>query len=147
MDGGGGGDGGGTARFAIGSLWLALALGGCGNPEVKPTGTVLVSMADNSYSPAIVRVPVGGSVVFINAGRNDHNVFAVDKSWASEKTFGDVKMRPNDMSEIVFAKEGVYPFFCSFHATPDGKAGILRRCWGGKMEDAAPWSLVGVAAA
>src|SRR5258706_1088650 len=129
-----------SAKFVMCSLWLALALAGCGKPEVKPTGTVLVSMADNSYSPAIVRVPVGGSVVFINAGRNDHNVSAVDKSWSSEKTFGDVKMRPNDMSEIVFAKEGVYPFFCSFHATPDGKAGMVGVVVVGNIEYTPPGS-------
>jgi plastocyanin len=106
-------------------LGLTLNLVGCGKPEVKPTGTVLVSMADNSYSPAIVHVPVGGSIVFINAGRNDHNAIAVDKSWSSERTFGNIKMKPEDMSEIVLSKEGVYPFFCSFHATPDGKAGMV----------------------
>ncbi|HWG69907.1 MAG TPA: right-handed parallel beta-helix repeat-containing protein [Steroidobacteraceae bacterium] len=114
-----------AAMYAICSLWLVLGLDGCGKPAVKPTGTVLVSMADNSYSPAIVRVPVGGSIVFINAGRNDHNAIAVDKSWSSERTFGNIKMRPGDMSEIVFSKEGVYPFYCSFHATPDGKVGMV----------------------
>src|ERR1700710_1412464 len=114
-----------SAKFAMCSLGLALTLGGCGKSEVNPTGTVLVSMADNSYSPAIVRIPVGGSIVFINAGRNDHNAIAVDKSWSSEKTFGNIKMRPDDMSEIVLSAEGVYPFFCSFHATPDGRAGMV----------------------
>ena len=74
-----------SARFSIGALCLVLGLSGCGKPEVKPTGTVLVSMADNSYSPAIVHVPVGGSIVFINAGRNFHNAIAVDKSWSSAK--------------------------------------------------------------
>jgi plastocyanin len=117
--------GGRTVRYLICSLWLAVSLGGCGKPEVKPTGTVLVSMADNSYSPAIIHVPVGGSIVFINAGRNDHNAIAVDKSWSSERTFGNIKMKPEDMSEIVLSKEGVYPFFCSFHATPDGKVGMV----------------------
>jgi len=129
-----------STKYAVGSLWLALVLGGCGKSEVKPTGTVLVSMADNSYSPAIVRVPVGGSIVFINAGRNDHNAIAVDKSWSSEKTFGNIKMRPNDMSEIVFSKEGVYPFYCSFHATPDGKAGMVGVVVVGNVEYTPPGS-------
>jgi hypothetical protein len=82
-------------------------------------------MADNSYSPAIVRVPIGGSVVFINAGRNDHNVIAVDHSFSTEKTFGNIKMPPESMSEMVFAQSGVFPFYCSFHATPDGKVGMV----------------------
>jgi plastocyanin len=114
-----------SASYTVCAIVLAAGLAGCGKPEPKPTGTVLVSMADNSYSPAIVRVPVGGSIVFINAGRNDHNAIAVDNSWSSEKTFGNIKMRPEDMSEIVLAKEGIYPFYCSFHATPDGKAGMV----------------------
>jgi plastocyanin len=121
-------------------LWITLAVAGCGKPEANPTGTVLVSMADNSFSPAIVHVPVGGSIVFINAGRNEHNVVSVDKSWSSEKTFGKVKMRPEDMSEIVFSKEGVYPFFCSFHGTPDGKAGMVGVVVVGNVEYTPPGS-------
>ncbi len=112
-------------KRVIAALCLAAGLCGCGKPQQNPTGTVLVSMADNSFSPAIVRVPVGGSIVFINTGRNDHNVTAVDKSWSSEKTFGNIKMNPGDMTEIVLGKPGVYPFYCSFHATPDGKAGMV----------------------
>jgi plastocyanin len=112
-------------RCIIGALCLIAGLSGCGKPEAKPTGTVLVSMADNSYSPAIVRVPVGGSIVFMNVGRNDHNVFAADKSWSSEKTFGNIPMHPGDMTEIVLDKAGVYPFYCSLHATPDGKVGMV----------------------
>jgi plastocyanin len=111
--------------WLIGGLGFAGALCGCGKHEAKPTGTVLVSMADNSYSPAIVHIPVGGSIVFMNVGRNDHNVFAADKSWSSEKSFGNIKLRPGEMTEIVLDKEGVYPFFCSFHATPDGKVGMV----------------------
>ena len=129
-----------SAKFVMCSLGLALALGGCGKHEAKPTGTVLVSMADNSYSPAIVRVPVGGSIVFINAGRNEHNAIAVDKSWSSEKTFGNIKMRPEDMSEIVYTKEGVYPFYCSFHGTPDGKAGMVGVVVVGNIEYTPPGS-------
>ena len=96
-------------RIGLGlSLWpLLFALSGCGKPEAKPTGTVLVSMADNSYSPAIVHVPIGGSIVFINAGRNDHNAVAVDQSFSTEKTFGHIKMPPESMSEVVFPTEGV----------------------------------------
>jgi plastocyanin len=109
----------------IAVLGVAAALVGCGKPEAKPTGTVLVSMADNSFSPAIVRVPVGGSIVFMNVGRSDHNVFAVDKSWSSEKSFGNLTLKPGEMTEIVLDHEGVYPFYCSFHATPDGKVGMI----------------------
>lgn len=109
----------------VGAMIVAASLlGGCGRHQANPTGTVLVSMADNSYSPAIVRVPVGGSIVFINAGRNDHNAVAVDKSWSTEKTFGSLHLKPGEMTEVVFPTQGVFPFYCTFHATPDGKAGM-----------------------
>ncbi len=113
-------------RSFIGCVAVLVLAGmaGCGKPEANPTGTVLVSMADNSYSPSIVHVPIGGSIVFINAGRNDHNAVAVDHSFSTERTFGQIKMPPESMSEVVFGNEGVYPFYCTFHATPDGKAGM-----------------------
>src|ERR1700730_12784741 len=129
-----------STGYLVCSLWIAFAVAGCGSPKANPTGTVLVSMADNSYSPAIVRVPVGGSIVFINTGRNEHNVIAVDKSWSSEKTFGNIKMRPEDMSEIVYTKQGVYPFYCSFHGTPDGKAGMVGVVVVGNIEYTPPGS-------
>jgi plastocyanin len=117
----------GRLRFAwiAATLILDAGLSGCGKHKAEPTGTVLVSMADNSFSPAIVHVPVGGSIVFMNVGRNDHNVLAIDKSWSSEKSFGNLKLRPGDMTEIVLSKAGVYPFYCSFHATPDAKVGMV----------------------
>lgn len=112
-------------RFCMASLTFTLLAACSAKHEANPTGTVLVSMADNSYSPSIVRVPVGGSIVFINAGRNDHNAVAVDKSFSTERTFGNLHMKPGDMSEVVFPGEGVFPFYCTFHATPDGKAGMV----------------------
>lgn len=107
------------------TLLALVALCGCGPGEKQVTGTVLVAMADNSFSPSVVRVPVQGSIVFHNAGRTDHNAVAVDGSWSTEKTFGRINMHTEEMTEIVFAKEGVYPFYCTFHATPDGLVGMV----------------------
>jgi plastocyanin len=111
-----------------GALCLAgtlLALAGCGKDETHVAGTVLVAMADNSFSPSIVRVPEGGSIVFHNAGRSDHNAVSVDGSWSTEATFGNIRMHSEEMTELVFRKEGVYPFYCTFHASPDGKVGMV----------------------
>src|ERR1043165_1946871 len=105
-------------------LLALFALSACGDEATDPSGTVLVAMADNSYSPAIVRVPPGSSIVFINAGRSFHNAIAVDKSWSSESTFGNIQMPSGSMTEIVFRERGAFPYYCSFHATPDGKAGM-----------------------
>src|SRR5687768_8898644 len=106
------------------ALLCLLALAGCGEKD-GPSGTVLVAMADNSYSPAIVRVPVGSSIVFINTGRSAHNAIAVDKSWSSETTFGNIEMPSGSMTEIVFRERGAFPYYCSFHAPPDGSVGMV----------------------
>jgi plastocyanin len=110
-----------------------LAIAGCGSKQ-EPSGTVLVAMADNSYSPAIVRVPVGSSIVFINTGRNVHNAIAVDQSWSSESTFGNIEMPSGTMTEIMFRERGAFPYYCSFHASPDGKVGMTGAVLVGDVE-------------
>lgn len=110
------------------AIFLVLAFScllGCSKSEKQPSGTVLVAMADNSFSPSIVHVPVGGSVLFHNAGRSAHNAVSIEKAWSTEHTFGNISMPPESMTEIVFPKEGVYHFYCTFHGTPDGKAGMV----------------------
>ncbi len=106
-------------------LFVALFLAACGRHETHPSGTVLVAMADNTFTPNIVRIPVGGSVVFHNAGRNGHNAVSIDKLWSSEKTYGNLNIPPGEMTEMVFPKAGIYPFYCTYHGTPDGKAGMV----------------------
>lgn len=106
-------------------LVIALLVGACSRHESHPSGTVLVAMADNTFTPNIVRIPVGGSVVFHNAGRNGHNAVSVDKLWSSEKTYGNLNIPPGEMTEMVFPTAGIYPFYCTFHGTPDGKAGMV----------------------
>jgi plastocyanin len=112
------------ASWCVPAALVLLTLTGCGKQAGEPTGTVLVAMADNSYSPSVVRVPVDSSIVFINTGRNIHNAIAVDKSWSSETTFGNIQMPSGTMTEIVFHERGAFPYYCSFHASPDGKVGM-----------------------
>ena len=116
-------------RWGLVSLGLLSAglLASCdkGDTAKGPVGTTIVAMADNTFSPPIAHVPVGASIVFHNAGRNPHNAIAVDGSWSSEKTFGNISMGPDTMTEVSFSKPGVYPYYCSFHGTPDGKFGMV----------------------
>jgi plastocyanin len=105
-------------------LVVTVSFYGCAK-QAQPSGTVLIAMADNSFSPSIVRVPAGGSVLFHNAGRNAHNAMSIDHSWSTEKTFGKIGIPPEGMTEVVFPTPGVYRFYCTFHGTPDGKAGMV----------------------
>ncbi|MCC7411882.1 MAG: right-handed parallel beta-helix repeat-containing protein [Gammaproteobacteria bacterium] len=106
-------------------LLIGLAVAACSDGGDAPTGTVLVAMVDNSYSPREVRVPIGGSIVFHNAGRNPHNAVAVGGAWSTERSFGRLDMLAGDLTEVVFPEAGAFPYYCTYHATPDGREGMV----------------------
>jgi len=109
-------------------LWIATAFAfAAGSRRLrpstkrKPTGTVLVSMADNSYSPAIVRSR--GRIHRVHERRPQRAQRLCRRQVLVERE----ELRQHQTAagrddEIVLTKEGVYPFYCTFHGTPDGKA-------------------------
>jgi plastocyanin len=102
---------------------LACTLAACSGGEAE--GDVVVEMLDNVFAPAEIRVPVGGSVTFLGAGRAPHNAVASDGSWSTEQAFGNLVMLEGDAATVAFDEAGVYDFFCTFHGTAggDGMAG------------------------
>jgi len=78
--------------------------------------TVTVQMAEHFYSPALVKVKVGTTVVWWNVGTQVHDVNAVDNSFHSNN------MDPGDRFTYAFFKPGVYKYFCIPHAG-DGMTG------------------------
>lgn len=82
-------------------------------------------MLDNTFAPQVVRVPVGGTVRVENRGRNPHNAIAVDGSWSTETAIGRIDMAQGEHVELTFSETGRFPFYCSFHATPDGRRGMV----------------------
>ena len=103
---------------------LAVVLAACSSGDAG--GDVVVEMVDNAFAPAEVRVPVGGSVTFLGAGRAPHNAVASDGSWSTEDVFGSLVMLEGDAATLTFDRPGVYDFFCTFHGTPEG-AGMAGR--------------------
>lgn len=100
-----------------------LALLGC--QKVDLSGSSFVTMADNSFSPRQIRVPVGGHVHFRNWGGIIHNAEAVDKTWSTEKISGKAEVRVGEWVDVEFNTPGVYQYFCTFHGTPDGTKGMV----------------------
>jgi plastocyanin len=100
---------------------LALAgsvLAACSGGEA-PRGTVNVSMYDNFFAREVTRVPAGTTVRFPNKGRTPHNAVAVDGTWRTP-----ARIAADDAATIVLDRPGVYRFYCSFHATEDGRQGM-----------------------
>src|SRR3990172_12193330 len=96
-----------------------LAAGGGGDAVVEGQD-VTVRMFDNRYEYNEIRIPDGGSVSFVGAGRNPHNAVAADESWSTEDVFGSLEQHEGDVATIDFDVPGEYLFFCTFHRNADG---------------------------
>ncbi len=77
-------------------------------------GTYTVEARDNFFAPEVVRIPVGGTLVWTNTGRNPHTVTADDGSVDSGN------MAPGATYERTFHASGAYPYYCVYH----GSAGL-----------------------
>ncbi|MBE8401122.1 right-handed parallel beta-helix repeat-containing protein [Leptospira borgpetersenii] len=105
---------------------IGIFISACfGEKKVGVEGFAHVLMIDNSFSPPMQKIPVGGVIEFVNSGNNPHNAISVDKSWSTEKSFGSIVMPRGSKTKVTFLQEGVFPYFCSFHATSDGKNGMV----------------------
>lgn len=111
------------------ALLCLLMLASCGSTEGASTSgdDVVVDMFDNRFEYTEIRIPVGGSVNFVGAGRNPHNAVAADGSWSTEEVFGSLEQLEGDEALITFEAPGEYVFFCTFHgnAGGSGMAGTL----------------------
>ena len=62
---------------------LSLIISACGSGEASGPEAQIVKIVDDEFSPKILRVPVGSTVIWESGGANDHNVIASDGSWHS----------------------------------------------------------------
>ena len=72
-----------------------------------------------------MKVPESATIEFINVGGNPHNAISADGSWSTEKTFGNLVMNRGQKTKVTYPQKGVYPYYCSFHATKDAKQGMV----------------------
>ncbi|MDO9176379.1 MAG: plastocyanin/azurin family copper-binding protein, partial [Actinomycetota bacterium] len=86
--------------------------------EFPPNGVVSDVLAiDNNFVPAALTVEAGTEVVFLNNGRNDHNVVPPDDLTVSEWGVLDADFMPGDTYSHVFTKPGTYVYVCTIHGT------------------------------
>lgn len=100
-----------------------VAIAACGDDEqgsVLQGDDVTLNMFDNRFEHSEIRIPVGGSVDFFNAGRNPHNAVASDGSWSTEDVFGSLEQLEGDSAVLIYDSEGTYEFFCTFHGNAEG---------------------------
>ncbi len=95
-----------------------------------PNGeTAEVRALDNTFRPETLQIEEGTEVLWINGGRNEHNVIPVndDESWGVDLD----AFQPGDEYAVVFDTPGTYRYYCTIHATKD--AGMI-----GAIEVVAP---------
>jgi plastocyanin len=111
----------------VGLLLIASCDGDDGAGESISGENVVVQMFDNRFEYTEIRIPVGGTVTFVGAGRNPHNAVAADGSWSTEDVFGSLEQLEGDEAVLTVDQPGEQIFFCTFHGNADGEgmAGTL----------------------
>lgn len=71
--------------------------------------TMLVNVVDNRFEPAVIRVPVGTTVVWKNIGNNVHTSTSFDGIWDTGT------IRPGEEAPVAFSQPGEYRYFCRQH--------------------------------
>jgi plastocyanin len=80
------------------------------------SGTVTISVRDNTFVPETVTVTLGSKIVWRNDGRTDHNIVAVgDTPFHVDTAY----FAPKATYEYTPKKPGTYPYYCSIHGTSD----------------------------
>lgn len=111
------------ARFGVLVLASALALAGCSDSDGGDSiegEHVVVEMYDNRFQYTEIRIPVGGSVNWIGAGRNPHNAVEANERWSTESVFGSLDQFEGDEAILTYDEPGEYVFFCTFHGNAQG---------------------------
>ena len=82
--------------------------------SIAPSQTVTVQAIDNTFRPDLIEIAPGTEVVWVNRGRNDHDLMTDLGFGVTAAEFG-----PGDEYRHVFTEPGEYPYHCTIHGTPE----------------------------
>lgn len=117
--------------FPLIIFFIVARCGGDGTGSEE--GFLHVKMFDNVFIPPVASTPVGGKVRFVNIGGNPHNAISVDRSWSTEKSYGNMAVPHGAHADVTYPEEGDFPYYCSFHASSDGKVGMVGHILSGNV--------------
>ncbi len=127
----------------VGALVLAIGLSACGSSSSSSSSgsnapwwknvnvtdlrgkavggqypSIDVDLTDNEFTPRIVRIDPGVTVVWTNHGRSVHNILKSDNSVDFGKQFGVDSLSVDAKYQFTFKRPGVYDYYCSLHGNP-----------------------------
>ena len=87
-----------------------------GSAPPAPAGaeTIGIDIADNTFTPATITVPVGTTLVWTHGGQRQHTVTAENGD------FNSGILEQNTTFEHTFDQPGVYPYYCEIHGGAGG---------------------------
>jgi plastocyanin len=103
------------------TMIVVLALLSAGSPNftanAQQPATAEVKIDNFSFGPATLTVAVGTTVIWINRDDIPHTVVSTD----DPKAFKSKVLDTDEKFSYTFAKQGIYPYFCSVHPKMTGK--------------------------
>ncbi len=100
-----------------GMLFGMTALAG-GTRAAEPER--VVTIGDMSYGRIPSDLKVGDTISFANHDTVPHTVTARDKSF-------DLRVAPGQSARMTMQKEGIFPFYCIYHAAMRGTLKVAAR--------------------
>jgi plastocyanin len=108
--------------LTIGLAVAALGLGACGGSDEpaastapQASGGTTVTVGDNSFTPANLKVAVGDTVTFENDGAIAHTATAAEGA-----DFDSGSIAPGDTFTFTASKAGTVSYVCTFHPGMQG---------------------------
>ena len=71
------------------------------------------------FTPKEMKVKVGTTVTWMNAGTTAHSATAIDKS------FNTRNLQPGETKSVTFSTPGTFVYHCVFHGNPDDRSGMI----------------------
>lgn len=114
--------GSGTATRAVESLPAIVFVEGSvpGSPQVRVSASEMAQQ-DTAFKPAVVTVPVGAALQFVNHDKIFHNVFSYSKT----KRFDLGRNPKGEAKTVTFDKAGTVTVFCEIHKWMRGAVLVL----------------------
>jgi plastocyanin len=101
-------------------MTLLLHTSGCLSVTPSPaSGGPSVRMKKFEFTPKEIKVKVGTTVTWMNAGTTAHSATAIDKS------FNTRNLQPGETKSVTFSTPGTFVYHCVFHGNPDDKSGMI----------------------
>lgn len=99
----------------VAALLLAKSTNVAANAQQRAQATADVKVANFSFGPATLAVPVGTTVTWTNRGDTPHTVVSADRVFKSKVLDTDEKF------SYTFATPGTFSYSCSIHPKMTGK--------------------------